>query len=110
MQQILAHGFVPRGWLGIEVNPVTATTLQLYGLEAKPAGVLVSGVMPKGPGANAGLRPGDIIIEVDGVMVEDPQSAVTAISSVSPGDTVKLTVNREGRQTSLRAVVSQRPS
>lgn len=110
MQQILAHGFVPRGWLGIEVNPVTATTLKLYGLEAEPAGVLVSGVMPEGPGASAGLRPGDIITAVDGMVVEDPQSAVNAISGVSPGDTVKLTVNREGRQAYLSAVVSQRPS
>ena len=62
-----------------------------------------------GPGANAGLMPGDLITEVDGRPVLDPQMAVNAISAVAPGAMVMLTVLREGQQTSLTATVSQRP-
>ena len=107
MDQILTHGYV-EGWLGIEVNPVTPLTLKRYGLPDAAGGVLVSGVMARGPGDRAGLMPGDIITAVDGNRVTDPQAAVTA-SSVSPGAKVTLKVTRQGRQETLTAVVSQRP-
>lgn len=109
MDQILTHGYVPRGWLGIEVNPVTPLTLKRYGLPDAAGGVLVSGVMARGPGDRAGLMPGDIITAVDGNRVTDPQAAVAAISSVSPGAKVTLEVTRQGQQETLTAVVSQRP-
>jgi len=109
MEQILAHGYVPRGWLGIEINPVTSRNLEFYGLKDAPSGVLVSGVLASGPGATAGLQPGDIISAVDGEPVMDPQDAVNAISSVTPGSTVELLVTRSGKRNAINAKVAQRP-
>lgn len=115
MEQILRHGYVPRGWLGIEINPVTSRNLKIYGIVGGPegalvSGVLVSGVLARGPGASAGLQPGDIIAAVDDEPVLDPQGAVNAISSVTPGATVRLQVIRSGKLNAIDAVVAQRPS
>ena len=109
MREILAHGHVRRGWLGIEVNPLTPATAEQLGLERPPPGVLVSGVMASGPGAVAGLEPGDLLTQVEGQPVVDPQTAVNLISAVAPGGSVKLKIIRDGGEQTLSAIVAQRP-
>ncbi|MBT6278310.1 MAG: PDZ domain-containing protein, partial [Chromatiales bacterium] len=73
-------------------------------------GVLVNRVLARGPAAQAGLLPGDLITAVEGQLMLDPQMAVNAISAVAPGAKVRLTVLRSGKERQLTAVVSQRPS
>lgn len=107
--EILEFGYVRRGWLGIEVNPLTAHTAKQLGLNQSSQGVVVAGVIAAGPGAVAGLMPGDLITEVDSRPVLDPQSAVGLISGVAPGETVELTIVRARSEQTLNAVVSQRP-
>ena len=109
MREILTHGHVRRGWLGIEVNPLTPATAEQLGLERPPPGVLVSGVMASGPGAVAGLEPGDLLTQVEGQPVVDPQTAVNLISAVAPGGSVKLKIIRDGGEQTLSAIVAQRP-
>ena len=109
MREILTYGHVRRGWLGIEINSLTPATAQRLGLERLPPGVLVSGVMASGPGAVAGLEPGDLLTQVEGQAVIDPQTAVNLISAVAPGDSVQLRIIRDGGERTLSAVVAQRP-
>ncbi len=109
MREILTYGHVRRGWLGIEINSLTPATAQRLGLERLPPGVLVSGVMASGPGAVAGLEPGDLLTQVEGQAVIDPQTAVNLISAVAPGDSVQLKIIRGGGERTLSAVVAQRP-
>ena len=65
--------------------------------------------MASGPGAVAGLEPGDLLTQVEGQPVVDPQTAVNLISAVAPGGSVKLKIIRDGGEQTLSAIVAQRP-
>ena len=108
-QQITQFGYVRRGWLGIEVERLTAAEAEKHDAPASTSGVLVNRVLASGPAARAGLKPGDLIVEIDGTPISDPQSAINTISAVSPGSPVRITVLRSGRELDLDVVVSQRP-
>jgi serine protease DegS len=109
MAQIVDQGFVSRGWLGVEVQSVPlplAVELALPGRK----GVLIAALLPDGPAANAGLKAGDVITQVNDVVVADPHTAVNAIAHIKPGNTVNLAVWRAGESLEMQATVGQRPS
>jgi serine protease DegS len=109
MEQILQHGYVERGWLGVEVQELPtelATTLALDSL----TGVVISRVMHHSPAHFAGLRPGDVVTHVDQRAIATRQAAVNAIARVPPGNQVALRVLRGGRAQQVAARVAQRPT
>jgi len=104
MQEIVEHGYVVRGWLGIEVQAFTKT--EAGGL----AGVTVVNVLPETPAARAGLQAGDLLTRIDETPVADPQSALNAIARVKPGNRVSLGVVRDGEVREVIVTVAQRPT
>ena len=96
LDQLLTSGKVRRGHLGIAVQPVTSEIASKVGLK-DARGVLVMSVAPGEPAERAGLRPGDVILELNGERVEDPNSFRNRIASTPPGSTVKLSVARDGQ-------------
>ena len=106
--QIIEHGHVVRGWIGIEIQNMTPALAEAFGLD-EVRGVIVAGVLRKGPADQAGFRPGDIIIEIEGEAVSDSTSAVKRIAKAKPGTRVEVTVLRNGRKVTLEPVTSQRP-
>ena len=103
MQEIVDHGYVVRGWLGIEVQDFSASG-------AGPgAAVTVVNVLPDTPAAAADLRAGDVLTRVDDTPVSDPQSALNAIARTRPGDQVALGILRGGEPREVRVTVAQRP-
>ncbi len=109
MKQIIEHGRVVRGWLGIEAQDLTPALAQSFGLE-NTHGMLVAGVLRNGPADMAGLAPGDIITEIGGKPVHDAREAMALIAQQSPGTRVEITVIRQGKPLRLTAVIGQRPS
>lgn len=109
MEQILEHGYVARGWLGVEVQELPPASAQTFTLEST-TGVVVSRVMRHSPGHFAGLQPGDVVTHVNQHPVADRQAAVNAIARVPPGNQVALRVVRGGRAKNMQATVSQRPT
>ena len=96
---------VVRPWLGARTQPVTAEIARSLGLE-RPQGALVAEVWPGGPADRAGLRPGDVVISIDGQPVVDAASLGYAISAKRPGDGARLVARGENgreRQLNLRA-------
>src|SRR5690606_1725408 len=65
IEQLREHGEVPRGWLGVQIQPVTNEIAEALGLK-DTAGALVSRVVPDSPAAEAGLQVGDLIVRFDG--------------------------------------------
>ena len=108
MDEIISYGHAVRGWLGIEPQDLTPRLAESFGLN-NVTGVIVAGVLAGGPADRAGIRRGDIITHIAGNAVGDGQSALSIISTATPGSSVKVQIIRNGTATTTEAVVAQRP-
>ena len=108
MTQIVEHGRVIRGWLGISGQNLTPALAESLGIEFRD-GILVSGVLEDGPGDRAGLKPGDLIIEIDRGAITSEQQLLRAIAGKAPGSPLSLTIERDGAEKTQVAVVGERP-
>jgi len=104
--QLQKSGHVTRGWLGVQIQPVTEEVADSLGLKAA-AGALVAEPQPGSPAAAAGLKPGDIITNVDGNEVKDPRDLARRIASLGPNKSVDLRVMRNGKEHSIRLKLGQ---
>jgi serine protease Do len=95
MEELKAKGKVERNfWTGIDIQPVDARIARYFNL-AKAEGVIVSDVKEKSPAEKAGLKAGDIIMEVNGVKIQDQKTIVALFQEARAGDTMKLKVYRD---------------
>jgi serine protease Do len=94
----LEHGgIVPRGYLGVNIQPVTNEMAESIGLKTA-GGAIVVEAMPGTPAAEAGLKSGDVITKLNGKAVEDAGDLTRRIGSFKPGDKVELTYMRDGAE------------
>lgn len=99
-QQLIEHGRVVRGRIGVIVQDVNAQLADSFGLD-RPRGALVSGVEQDAPAAEAGLRPGDVILSLDGEPIERFTELGSAIAEMQPGTEATLGVWRNGEETEI---------
>ena len=92
--QLVAHGKVIRGQLGVTIQSVNQALAQSFGL-SKPEGALVSSVEKGGPAAKAGIQPGDVILSLDGKEISGSSDLPPRVADLQPGITVKLAVWRD---------------
>ena len=109
LDQILTHGRVSRGWLGITGEDVTDALSRAYGLK-QVRGVLVSGVNENSPAHRAGLRTGDVISAIDGQATGSSFDVINLIASRPPGTTVQIRGWRGSSAIDLQAVLDERPA
>ena len=109
MQQLIETGRVSRGWLGVETQDITPQLAESFNLQ-DVTGIIVAGIQRNGPAAQAGLRPGDIILSVDGEASTDSKTVMTQITRVPPGGKLHMQVLRGGKQLELEAIVGERPA
>jgi serine protease Do len=95
MDQIVDHGKVIRGQLGVSIQSVDADMAKAFGL-SQGGGALVAEVIPGSPAAKAGIERGDIILELNGQPVSEPDDLSVRISQTPPGTTVHLQISRNG--------------
>jgi serine protease Do len=107
--QLKEHGEVTRGWLGVQIQPVTAGIAAGLGLK-KAEGAIVDEVKPDSPAAKAGLESGDVVIAVNGTSVRDARELTRTIGASAPNSTVKLDILRNGQAKTLEAALGQMPS
>ena len=99
MQQLIAHGEVKRGRLGVEVQDLTPDIAEALRLDV-PGGAVISRVEPGSPARRAGLQPGDVIIAIDDGAVQNSSDLRNRIGLTPVGQTIRLTILRNGnRQT-----------
>jgi serine protease DegS len=108
MEQIIEHGYVIRGWLGVAIQNLTPELARSFGLESVQ-GVIVSNVVLNGPADRAGITRGDIITHIDGQPVHDVRQALDLISRIRPGNKARLRLIREGKPLEIEVTVMQRP-
>ena len=108
MKSIIEHGQVIRGWLGIEVQPLTAELAESFGLGTRP-GIVVAGIFRDGPAQKAGLQLGDVILSIDGAPASDGRRSMNQVARIKPSDKVSIVVMRNGTEIKLTAEVGLRP-
>ena len=107
MRELLLHGTVQRGWLGIEAQTLPPNVMETAGLTH--GGVLVAWVLRDGPAAAAGLQPGDILTQINGQALNGPRHAIQVIAGFRPGTEINLRVVRGWEEMTVKASVGQRP-
>ena len=104
----MASGKVSRGYLGIYMQPVTPDLAGPFGLDT-PQGILVAEVIDGSPAEEAGLKPGDIILELDGTDVSSTSAFRNTIASKKPGAKLALTVHRDGKTFTVKTTTADIP-
>jgi serine protease DegQ len=109
MEQIIQTGTVTRGWIGVEAQEISPELAESFGL-SEAAGALIAGVQRGSPADAGGIKPGDILLAVDGKSVKDPQVMLDLIAGQKPGTTVPFKLRRQKAlfDTSIR--IGKRPA
>jgi len=108
-EQLVAHGTVTRGRIGVTVQELTPPLAQSFGLD-KARGALVSNVDSGGPAAKGGLQPGDVIVGFGGEPIESSGELPALVAGTKPGETVELKIVRNGASRDLKVTVAEMPS
>jgi len=104
--QLKDHGSVERGWLGVEMQPLTESLAKAMGLP-NDAGVLVNDVQKDSPASRADVKQGDVITAYNGVPIKTTRDLAVDVANTKAGDTAKLTVWRDGKQQTLDVTIAR---
>jgi serine protease Do len=95
--QLLSKGTIERGWLGVAVDE-------------QDNGVIIGSVDRNGPAAKAGIRPGDQVVAINGEKIDSSRGLIRAVAVVPPGNSVRVTIRRQGREMEIPVNVGRRPT
>lgn len=107
LAELIGHGYVTRGWLGISVFKLTDEVRKSLNYP-KGEGAVIAGIIRGGPAFNAGLKPGDIIISLNNQTTNSPSEVLTITAKLKPDTAYPISVVRDGQILDLRVVVSKR--
>jgi serine protease Do len=107
--QLKDKGSVSRGWIGVQIQPVTPDIADSLGLK-KAEGALVAEPQANGPAAKAGIESGDVITAVNGETVKDARELARTIGGFAPGNAVKLNVLHKGQDKVVNLTLGQLPN
>ena len=108
MEQIIATGSVTRGWIGVEVQEITQEIAESFGL-TETSGALIAGVQRGSPADAGGIKPGDILLAVNGKPVKDPQEMLELIARQKPGESVPFKLRRQKALLETTVRIGKRP-
>jgi serine protease Do len=106
--QLVSEGTVTRGWLGVGIQRLDPKLAKSFGLEGKHGALISETLGEESPAAKAGLKAGDIIVELNGVAVDSNTHLVHLVADIRPGETVLIKYYREGKLASTKVTVAKR--
>ncbi len=102
VDELRSHGRIERGWLGVSVQNLGADT-------GRRGDVEIAGIAPSGPALHAGLRTGDVVLAVDGHVIDSTGGLIRAVAEKSPGTMVQVKIRRDGHELTIPVTVGRRP-
>ncbi|ABN81574.1 peptidase Do family protein [Burkholderia pseudomallei] len=108
LESIITTGTVTRGWIGVEPQDVTPEIAESFSL-AQKSGAIVAGVLQGGPADKAGIKPGDILMLIDGEDITDTTKLLNVVAQIKPGTPAKVHVVRKGKELDVTVVIGKRP-
>ena len=108
LESIITAGTVTRGWIGVEPQDVTPEIAESFGLDQK-SGAIVAGVLKGGPADKAGIKPGDILVSVNGQDITDTTRLLNVIAQIKPGTDAKVHLVRKNKELDLTVMIGKRP-
>jgi serine protease Do len=107
-EQIKQHGYARHARLGISIQPVSRELADTFGLD-RPRGALINGVENGTPAEKAGLRPGDVVLSIDDLAVNDAFDLPKQVGNMSPGKRIRLGVWRDKKRMEVAATLGEQP-
>ncbi|PWS37436.1 endopeptidase [Falsiroseomonas bella] len=106
---------VERGWLGVAAGDATVqerggVLSQLFGPDAPQRGAVITGILPGGPAERAGLKPGDVVLEIGDERVPNSRALLRRIAGLPPGERVRIRLLRDGREQTVTLRIAARPA
>jgi len=108
LEQIVKTGSVTRGWIGVEVQELTPQAAESFKL-GDTRGALIAGVLRGGPADKAGVKPGDVLYEIEGKPVADPSTMLNVVAALAPGANARMKLKRKGQDVDAEVSVGRRP-
>ena len=109
MEQIARQGSVTRGWIGIEAQDMTPELAESFKLKSS-TGPLIAGVIKGSPAERAGLKAGDILLEINGHQVLDSGTMLSLIAELKPNKQALLKISRNQKEMNIPVMIGRRPS
>ena len=108
LEGIVKDGVVTRGWIGVEPADLSPELMETFGVKASK-GVLITGVLQNGPAAQAGVRPGDVVVQVSGKDVRNVSELLSMVASLKPGNATQFQLQRRGDGVEVSVTPGKRP-
>ena len=108
LEQIVRNGSVTRGWIGAGLSEITPAIAESFKL-GSTQGVLIVEVVRGSPAEKAGIKPGDIMLEVQGKPVADPSALLNLVAALQPGSTASFKAKRKAEEIEVKVTIGRRP-
>ena len=109
MNDLVSFGRVKRGWLGVSIRDVNKQIAKAYGVEGTE-GAMINDVFKGDPAEKAGIKRGDVVIELNGEKIKDANSFVQKVRTLAPNSTAKLVIVRKGKKMTFNIKLGERPN
>ena len=109
LEGIIKDGKITRGWIGVEPSDLSPELVETFEVKVQQ-GVLITGVLQKGPAARAGVQPGDVIVQITGQKVGNVSQLLTQVAALQPGQAARFSIQRKSQQLELDVVPGVRPN
>ena len=108
LEGIVKDGQITRGWIGVEPNDLSPELAETFDVKTK-RGVIITGVLQNGPAAQAGIRPGDVIVQIANQPVVDVTQLLAQVSALKPGTPSRFSIERKNQPLELEVTPGVRP-